>query len=111
MPNRIKYGVSNVSFEGDEDGVSNKCVKFGDGETAIFTVNWNCGIGGIKMCRTVEKIEKFSKHVYNEENKPHKEKGEQVYLLFDNTLSIDSMMHQLTILKNDMLDEQSNKKH
>lgn len=98
-----QYGVGVVRFK-DNEGKEFPCVQFGDGMTSMITLHWENNNVGIKIKRLEEGVEPFSEVVYyNESNPEPKGEGEELYLFFDNTQSINALIDRLEYIKADLL--------
>ena len=93
MDNEIKYGIQKVTV--GKDNIASTYVKFGDGQTRIADVHWDDKQSGIMICRS-DLIDNtpFSEHEDSEEMN-HLPDEDKVYIVFDNTRSIDVMISKL----------------
>ncbi len=91
---KIEYGISNQIFGIDK--VESKVASFGDGKTRISTVGWDGDLAGIQIVRDKLMDKPFGvykgDHAKVVNNMPNHEK---VYLVFDNTKSIDIAIDRL----------------
>lgn len=95
----IEYGISNVEV----GSKISKVVKFGDGLTSIYSSFWGENFG-LKLIRSEEinkVVEPFGFNKIGDYN--WVDSGlvddESVFIVFDNTKSIDAMIAQLNYVK------------
>lgn len=101
-----EYGVCEVTFSNAPDKTW-PCVQFGDGLTSIITLDWPDEVG-IKFKRFYNGITPFSPMEYfNEHNPEPTAGGDELYLFFDNSKSIDALIERLGYIKDKLVEKET----
>ncbi len=95
----VEYGISDVNVAGKVS----KTIKFGDGNTRIYSAFWGeqFGVQLIRNAILTENSVPFESNNNKSANwvEPSTIKDESVFIVFDNVKSIDALINQLQFVK------------
>ncbi|AIA10344.1 hypothetical protein SBVcX29_0065 [Vibrio phage X29] len=96
-----RYFIQDVIYNGNDSSYTAKTVAMGDGFTGVNTLIWDDSVG--VLFHRSDFVKPFERVEYTQENQPKEFQGELVAITFDNVMSIDAVIRQLTECRENLL--------